>query len=470
MKNFPPAPVICLCIIACLFSAGCTGSLSGPAPVTNTLAEIPVPPAGTSLTLKEIIPYVDAAAAYARAVGKEEAIARFNDPGSVFNRGGAYIFSGDMDGMVLADPFGYEMVGMNNFDREDRYGIPFVQNLADTARSGKGLVRYQYQNPAHDNAIEPRVSYVVNVDGTYYIGAGYYESYGTAFPDKGRADDMPALTKDELVTFVTEARDYARVHGREAALAAFNNPSGPFIRQELYIIAYDVGEQNLAHPYQPLIRDLDLTHYTDEDSVATISELSAIAQRGGGFAHITQQIPVDGKRIFAPKLQYVLPVDDTWWISAGILNPDYARLRTGNMTGIQHRARTQAELQALVGRAVNYARENGKEKTLVEITRPDGIFNDGNLVVWASGFDGTLLADPILHDLVGKDQMNFTDAYGEKTTVVGIHALRNGTGYVHGMFADPLSGSERPVPKLMYLKAVDDTWWIGSGIYGVDVR
>jgi signal transduction histidine kinase len=70
----------------------------------------------------------------------------------------------------------------------------------------------------------------------------------------------------------------------------------------------------------------------------------------------------------------------------------------------------------------------------------------------------------------GKDQMNLTDAYGEKTTIVGIHAIRNGTGYVHGMFADTSTGSERPVPKLMYMKAVDDTWWIGSGIYSVDVR
>jgi hypothetical protein len=26
------------------------------------------------------------------------------------------------------------------------------------------------------------------------------------------------------------------------------------------------------------------------------------------------------------------------------------------------------------------------------------------------------------------------------------------------------------VPKLIYMKTVDDTWWIGGGVYGVEVR
>jgi signal transduction histidine kinase len=94
----------------------------------------------------------------------------------------------------------------------------------------------------------------------------------------------------------------------------------------------------------------------------------------------------------------------------------------------------------------------------------------GDLYVWAESFDGVLLADPFLKDLVGKDLMEYTDAYGEKTTRVGISAMANGTGYVHGMFPDTAAGSTKPVPKLMYMKAVDSTWWIGSGIYGIEVR
>jgi signal transduction histidine kinase len=431
---------------------------------------MPVPPKGTTLTLSEIIPYVDAAAAYAKEAGKEKAIAEFNNPDSVFNTGEAYIFAEGMDGTALAEPFEHDIVGKNILDFTDPYGIPLGYNLVNTARSGKGLVSYHYRNPAKNNSIEPKVSYVVNVDGTYYVGAGYYENAGTIFPTAGRSADQQDITRGELVAFVEEARNYALTRTREQALAAFNNQSGPFIQKEMYIIAYDSSDRNLAHPYSPLIRNLSLKHYLDQDSVATIAELAGIAQRGGGFAHTTQQIPVNGTLIFAPKLHYVLPVDNTWWISAAILNPDYTQLRTGNLTGIRIRNQTQEDLSSLVDRAVRYAQENGREKTLAEINKPDGIFVDGNLFVWASDFDGNLLADPFLKDLAGKNQMEYTDAYGEMTTRTGISAITNGTGYVHGMFEDTSAGSGRLIPKLMYMKAVDDTWWIGSGIYGVEVR
>jgi signal transduction histidine kinase len=469
MRCTLPALLLAALLISVILVTGCTGNY-GPAFGTPAPATPPVPQNGTAVSLREIVPYVDSAALFARDAGKEKALYEFNDPDSAFNRGGAYICSEGFDGMALAEPFEQEIVGTNILDMTDPYGIPIVRNLIDTAREGKGLVSYHYRNPLHNNTIESKVSYVVNIDGTYYIAAGYYENVGTVFPAAGRAPEQQDLTSDDLVAFVREARDYARKYGREQALSAFNNKSGPFARQELYIIAYDSREQNLAHPNSPMIRNLSLKHYTDQDSVATIAGLADIARRGGGFAHTTQQIPVEGRLIFAPKLQYVLPVDDTWWVSAAILNPDYTQLRTGNLTGVRIRNQTQEDLYLLVNRAVRYAHENGKEQALAEIGKPGGQFAKGDLFVWAEGFDGTVLADPYLKDVVGMNCMDYTDSYGEKTTMAGISAIRNGTGYVHGMFPDTATGSVKPVPKLMYLKAVDDTWWIGGGIYGVEVR
>jgi signal transduction histidine kinase len=469
MRCSVPASLLSLLLIACLIAAGCTGS-AGPAPSDPASPAPPVPARGTAVTLKEIVPYVDAAALYARQAGKERAIAEFNNPESVFNRGEAYICSEGFDGTALAEPFEQGIVGTKILNLTDPYGIPVVENLIDTARDEKGLVSYHYRNPSHNFTLESKVSYVVNIDGTYYIAAGYYENLGTVFPAAGMVPAQQDLTADDLVAFVTGARDYARKYGREQALAAFNNRSGPFTRQELYIIAYDSHERNLAHPNSPMIRNLSLKHYTDQDSVATIMELGDTARRGGGFAHTTQQIPVNGSLVFAPKLQYVLPVDDTWWVSAAILNPDYTQLRTGNLTGVRIRNQTQEDLYSLVNRAVRYAKENGNDKALAEIGKPDGMFANGDLFVWAEGFNGTILADPYLKGAVGTNCMDYTDAYGEKTTLAAFSAIQNGTGYAHGMFANTATGSNRPVPKLMYMKAVDDTWWIGGGIYGVEVR
>ncbi len=475
---------LALLMMSCILAAGCIQpSIPKPAmsispPVTKTpttatptthspaISDKSVPVQST----RDQIAFVDRARVYAQENGKERAIAEFNDPVGQFSVNGMYIFAGGYDGTALAEPFKHEIVGKNILDITDPYGILFIRSLIDTARKGKGLVSYGYRNSSLNNTIQPYLSYVTNVDSTYYIGARLHENTGTEFPASARNIASKDITPGELVTFVHDAADYANKSGKDKALAAFNDPDGPFTNGEMYIIAYDFNATNLAHPYTPWIRGLSLEHYTDQDSVATISELSCIARLGGGFAHTTQRIPSGEKQIYVPKLQYVLPINESWWIAASILNPDYTQLRSGNLAGIRVRNQTNEQLFALVNRAVQYEQQNGKEKTLDEISKPDGEFVNGDLAVWAETFDGVILADPFNKDMVGKSFLNYTDPYGEKTTVVGIATIRNGTGFTHAMFPDAATGSVVHVPKLIYMKPVDDTWWIGSGIYGIQVR
>jgi signal transduction histidine kinase len=473
--------LLVLVVTGCILAAGCTqspqqkpGTPPNPTAAT-TQATTTITPNVTSQTAgirttQDLIAFVDKAVVYARENGKEKAIAMFNDPNGTFSGDGVYIFAEGLDGTALAEPFEHEIVGNNILNMSDPYGIPIIQNLVDTARNGKGMVSYNYRNPSMNDTILPKVSYVVNVDGTYYIGAGRYENMGTEFPASAMNEAAKDITPGELVTFVQGARDYAKKNGKDKALAAFIDPHGPFIDGEMYIIAYDFNATNLAHPLSPSIRGLSLEHYTDQDSVATISELTSVARRGGGFTHTTQRIQSGGKQVYAPKLQYVVPIDDSWWVAASILNPDYTQLRSGNLTGIRTRNQTQEQLFTLVNRVVRYAKDNGKEKTLTEIGKPDGAFVNGDLFVWAETFDGVILADPFSKDMVGKSFINYTDPYGEMTTIVGIEAIRNGTGYTHAMFPDTAAGSMKQVPKLIYMKPVDDTWWIGSGIYGIQVK
>ncbi|WP_218185160.1 hypothetical protein [Methanogenium cariaci] len=54
------------------------------------------------------------------------------------------------------------------------------------------------------------------------------------------------------MAFVQNASEYAEVHGQEAALREFNNPSGQFVKGELYIFSYDLEGTTLAlPPFQP---------------------------------------------------------------------------------------------------------------------------------------------------------------------------------------------------------------------------
>jgi len=474
--------VILLILGTCMLSAGCIkeqqekGTITAPSAATTPGAATPaVTTPGTpaeKITTEDLIAFVSGARAYARQNGKEKALAAFNDPKGQFVHDGLYIFAEAYDGTALAEPLQHDLIGTNILDMKDSYGVPLVRNLGQTARYGMGYVSYQYPNPARNYSVEPKLSVVADADGTYYVGAGMYESSGLVYPSVVLNPTAKIHTKDDLVAFTKSAVDYARKNGREKALATFNDPKGQFVQGEMVIMAFDYNGTNLANPpYAPELSKyhINLINYHDPDGVGTIREMRTIAKGGGGISYTVTRVPVHGKDIYIPKIDYAEPVDDTWWLFSGITNPDYAQLRTGNVTGIMIRNHTRADLYALVDRAVTYAKENGKDKTLPEINNPKGRFADGDLFVWAETYDGTILADPYWKAAIGKNYMNFTDPYGAKTTIVAINTIKEGTGFSHAMFTDTATNGTVSVPKLVYMKPVDDTWWIGSGIYGVQV-
>jgi signal transduction histidine kinase len=215
---------------------------------------------------------------------------------------------------------------------------------------------------------------------------------------------------------------------------------------------------------------INLINYHDPDGVTTIREMRDLARQGDGFSYTVAAVTKDNKTYYAPKIDYAEPVDNTYWVFSGIIVPEYEQLRNGNLTGITVRNHTRTDLYDLVDRAVTYAKANGKEKTLAEINNPRGQFVQGDLFVWAENFDGTVLADPFWKEGVNKNWMTYTDPNGAKTTIVSINAIKSGTGFTHVMFPDTAEGRTISVPKLVYMRAVDDTWWIGSGIYGVQVQ
>ncbi len=434
---------------------------------------IPVPKISTGETTpEELTKFVNYAVTYARENGKEKAVAAFNDPDGLFVQGDVYAFSEDYNGTALAEPFHHELVGRNVRNLTGRLGVPIVQNLAETARYGIGFVSYDYPNPKNNNRIEPKLSVVADVDGTYYVGAGTYAGSGKIFPSTVIGPATRNYTVNDLTAFVKQAVSYARANGKEKAIAAFSDPSGQFADGELTIIAVDYNGTVIADAFSPDMakNKINLINYHDPDGVPTIREMRNLARNGGGFSYTVAAVTKDKKTYYAPRIDYAEPVDDSYWIFAGILIPEYEQLREGDLTGIVVRNHTRTGMYDLVDRAVTYAKTNGKEKTLTEINNPTGQFVNTDLFVWAETFDGTILADPFWKDGIGNNYLNYTDPYGAKTTVVGINAIRNGTGFSHAMFPDTAANHTVSVPKLVYMKPVDDTWWIGSGIYGVLVK
>lgn len=122
----------------------------------------------------ELVAYVDEALQFAHENGKEKALEAFNDPKGNFTRDGRYIFAYDYTGRTLALPYQPELVGTNRVDAKDPNGVDFVSQAIDAARMGDGFIYYTYPDASINMTPALKLSYVVNVDSTWFLGSGIY--------------------------------------------------------------------------------------------------------------------------------------------------------------------------------------------------------------------------------------------------------------------------------------------------------
>ncbi len=470
----PHRTVLCVALIAVMaLVAGCVQSppanaTPGTTPAVTALATQSAAPA----TSADLITFVHRAASSARDHGRETALAAVTAGNGPFVAGDVYIFAVDYNGTLLADSAEPERIGTNISTLADAFGVPVGKRLGETARFGIGLVSYDRPGAENGSAAEPALAVVEDVDGAYYVAAGFSASGGDVFPSLVMNTTGPKSDLVDLVDFVKGAVAYARENGKEKAVATFNDPQGGFARGELAVMALDYNGTALASPpYAPEVaaNRVNLLNYNDPDGVGTIRGMRDLARSGGGFLYTVAKVTVNGSDVLVPKINYAEPIDDTWWLFAGVVDPAYAQVAAGNLTGISRRQHSRAELHALVSRAVDDARTNGTARALAAIDDPAGPFVDGDLFVWAEGTNGTVLADPFWKEGIGQNYLDVTDENGVKTTRVGMDAMRNGTGFSHALFQETASNGTALVPKLVYMKAVDDAWWIGGGVYGVAV-
>ena len=98
----------------------------------------------------------------------------FNDPKGNFTRDGRYIFAYDYDGRTLALPYQPELIGTSRIDAQDPNGVDFIQQAIDTARMGNGFIYYIYPDPSRNMTPALKLSYVADVDDTWFLGSGIY--------------------------------------------------------------------------------------------------------------------------------------------------------------------------------------------------------------------------------------------------------------------------------------------------------
>lgn len=441
--------LIALVLVGALLMAGCT-TPPGARPSTTTAptaSPVPTETANQSPSSQELVAFVEEAATHARSNGREASLAAFNDPNGSWVRGELYVFAYDMNGTVLALPFQPESIGTSRFGIVDIDGVPFVQEAIAAARNGSGSFRYRYPNPARNYAVEEKTSYVVGL-GDWLVGAGLYT------PGGEEAANVSTRSRPGLVAYVEKAAAFARTHGQADALAAFNDPNGSFVEDDLYVFAYGMNGTTLALPFQPELIGVNRSDAADIHGTRYIRAAIAAAKNGSGFYELYYPNPADHFAV-EPKTCYVVGMGD-WFLGSGY----YTARLAANATNLS----TRDGLATFVEQAAAHARTVGKGRALADFNDRAGQYASGEAYIYALDYDGVALALPFQPEKVGAKFRDLVDSTGQYYTQVEIDLAKRGGGFVYYDYPNPAHGMAVE-PKMSYVRDVDGTYWIGAGTY-----
>jgi len=118
-------------------------------------------------------------------------------------------------------------------------------------------------------------------------------------------------------------------------------------------------------------------------------------------------------------------------------------------------AADREDAKALVKRAAAYVKYQGKEKALAEISTPKGMFDKGELYVFAYDLQGVMLAHPKNPALIGQNLINVPDIEGKlfRKEIVE-KAKSQGSGWVDYVYLNPETNKQEH--KTTYFQKVGD--------------
>ena len=113
------------------------------------------------------------------------------------------------------------------------------------------------------------------------------------------------------------------------------------------------------------------------------------------------------------------------------------------------------DAKALVKRAAAYVKYQGKEKALAEISTPKGMFDKGDLYVFAYDLQGVMLAHPKNPALIGQNLIAVPDTEGKlfRKEIVE-KAKSQGSGWVDYVYLNPETNKQEH--KTTYFQKVGD--------------
>jgi hypothetical protein len=126
-------------------------------------------------------------------------------------------------------------------------------------------------------------------------------------------------------------------------------------------------------------------------------------------------------------------------------------------------AQSKADAEAIVRKAIAYAKVNGVEKALHEISNPAGQFKEGALYIFVYDLNGNVMAHGANANMIGKNLINTRDIDGNLYVMNLINlAKTKGKGWLSYKFPDP--ATHKIESKIACVELYDGLVY-GSGVY-----
>jgi len=124
---------------------------------------------------------------------------------------------------------------------------------------------------------------------------------------------------------------------------------------------------------------------------------------------------------------------------------------------------TAAEAEAMVKKAIQLIKTEGKEKAFAEINNPKGKFVDRDLYIFVYDMDGKCIAHGFNQKMVGKELIEIKDSDGKLYVKERVEiAKTKGKGWQDYKFTDPIT--KKIEPKSAYVERVENMI-VGCGVY-----
>jgi cytochrome c len=130
-------------------------------------------------------------------------------------------------------------------------------------------------------------------------------AFGTQAVDRSKPEEAVAMVKKAIA--------YIKANGKEKAFSEFNNPNGPFVQRDLYIVVNDLKGKTLAHGVNPRLIGKETYEMKDADGKQFVKDMVELAKtQGQGWVEYRFVNPAT-KQVEA-KSAYIERIDDIYVI------------------------------------------------------------------------------------------------------------------------------------------------------------